>query len=129
MGNSNSLTVKFVEQLRTPGVYRDGLGLLLRVEPSGAKRWVLGTTVNGRRRDIGLGSARDVTLREARDEATALRKLARSGQDPVAHRRKVKQEQLTFAQAAEKVHTQNTGSWRNGTWRSGSRRFIPTRSQ
>ena len=84
MGNSNSFTVKFVEQLRTPGVYRDGLGLLLRVEPSGAKRWVLGTTVNGRRRDIGLGSARDVTLREARDEATALRKLARSGQDPVA---------------------------------------------
>ena len=114
MGNSNSLTVKFVEQLRTPGVYRDGLGLLLRVEPSGAKRWVLRTTVNGRRRDIGLGSAREVTLREARDEATALRKLARSGQDPVAHRRKVKQEQLSFAQAAEKVHAQNTGSWRNG---------------
>jgi integrase len=114
MGNSNSLTVKFVDQLRTPGVYRDGLGLLLRVEASGAKRWVLRTTVNGRRRDIGLGSAREVTLREARDEATALRKLARSGQDPVAHRRKIKQEQLTFAQAAEKVHAQNTGSWRNG---------------
>jgi integrase len=114
MGNSNPLTVKFVEQLRTPGDYRDGLGLLLRVEASGAKRWVLRTTINGRRRDIGLGSAREVTLREARDEATALRKLARSGQDPVAHRRKVKQEQVTFAQAAEKVHAQNTGSWRNG---------------
>jgi integrase len=114
MGNSNSLTVKFVEQLRTPGVYRDGLGLLLRVEASGAKRWVLRTTVNGRRRDIGLGSARDITLREARDEATALRKLARSGQDPVAHKRRIKREQLTFAQAAEKVHAQNTESWRNG---------------
>jgi len=114
MGNSNSLTVKFVEQLRTPGVYRDGFGLLLRVEASGAKRWVLRTTVNGKRRDIGLGSAREVTLREARDEATSLRKLARSGRDPVAHRRKIKREQLTFAQAAEKVHAQNTESWRNG---------------
>jgi integrase len=75
---------------------------------------VLRTTVNGKRRDIGLGSARDVSLRDARDEAASLRKLARAGQDPVAQRRRIKREQLTFAQAAEKVHAQSVASWRNG---------------
>ena len=38
-----------------PGRYTDGNGLHLVVDPSGAKRWVLRTMVQGVRRDIGLG--------------------------------------------------------------------------
>ena len=87
MGKSNRLTAKFVDQIKAKGSYRDGSGLLLRVEPSGAKRWVLRITVGGRRRDIGLGSAREVSLREARERAHDLRRTARSGKDPTAHRR------------------------------------------
>jgi hypothetical protein len=69
MGNSKPLSVKFVETVREAGVYRDkgNPGLLLRVESSGAKRWVLRTTLHGQGRDYGLGSARDVSLREARE--------------------------------------------------------------
>src|SRR5262245_57244534 len=114
MENSNSLTAKLVEQHKTPGVYGDGAGLLLRVERNGAKRWVLRTTASGKRRDIGLGSARDISLADVCDAAADLRKLARSGQDPVAHRGKSKKAQLTFAAAAEKMHAQNKASRRNG---------------
>src|SRR3954454_11543376 len=60
-----------------PGRYADGNGLYLFVDDSHAKRWVLRVAVNGKRHDIGLGSARLVTLADARAEATRLRKIAR----------------------------------------------------
>ena len=66
VAKANLLTALFVKQVREPGVYRDGQGLLLRVFESGAKRWVLRVTARGRRRDVGLGSASEVSLAEAR---------------------------------------------------------------
>ena len=119
VGNSNRrdmLTAKFVEGVRTAGVYRDkgNPGLLLRVGPGDSKRWVLRTTFNGSRRDIGLGSARDITLSDAREEAATLRRAARAGRDPTAERRSVKHVRLTFAEAAEKVHAARKDQWRNG---------------
>jgi integrase len=110
MGKPNQLTAKWVEQVKTPGVYRDGLGLLLRVEPSGAKRWVLRTTVNGKRRDLGLGSARDLTLAEARDKAFEMRKAARAGRDPTAGRKGA----ITFEEAAKQVHLERAKGFSNG---------------
>jgi hypothetical protein len=41
--------------------------LMLRVDRTVAKRWVLRVTIRGKRRDIGLGSARVVSLQEARE--------------------------------------------------------------
>jgi integrase len=110
MGNSNRLTVKFVEQVKTPGVYRDGKGLLLRVEPSGSKRWVLRTNVKKKRRDLGLGSARDLTLAQARDKAGDMRKAARAGRDPTAERNA----SITFAEAAKLVHAERVKGFTNG---------------
>lgn len=113
MGELNRLNTKFVEHVKTAGIYRDGAGLLLRVEPSGSKRWVLRTTVKGRRRDIGLGSASTVSLRQARDEAEARRKLARAGDDPTMTATKSRRAVVTFEAAAEAVHKQRTDLWRN----------------
>jgi len=110
VGKSNQLTAKFVAQVTTPGVYRDGLGLLLRVEPSGSKRWVLRTAVNKKRRDLGLGSARDLTLAQVREKAFEMRKAARTGRDPTAEHR----QSISFKQAAEKVHAERIKGWRNG---------------
>jgi integrase len=62
--------------------------------------------VHGRRREIGLGSARLVELREARDLAREFRRIARSGGDPVAERDKAKRRSLTFEEAARKVHAE-----------------------
>ena len=68
-----ALTAVQVRQIKTPGRHADGGGLYLLVEPTGAKRWVLRTVVQGRRRDIGIGSACLVSLVEAREKAAAFR--------------------------------------------------------
>ncbi|NJO35319.1 MAG: DUF4102 domain-containing protein [Rhodospirillales bacterium] len=60
--------------MKTPGIYEDGGGLRLMVGDSLTKRWVLRVTINGKRRERGLGSFRTVSLEEARDRAAALRK-------------------------------------------------------
>ncbi|WP_353806533.1 Arm DNA-binding domain-containing protein [Mesorhizobium sp.] len=55
------------KQLKGPGRYADGNGLYLIVDPSGAKRWLLQTVVQGRRRDIGLAGLSVTSLAEARE--------------------------------------------------------------
>lgn len=114
MRESNRLKATFVSQCRTPGIYPDGQGLLLRVEPSGSRRWVLRTSVRGKRVDIGLGSAREVSLREARDLADELRREARAGRHPAVKRREARGEAVTFKEAAEAVHAQREAGWKNG---------------
>jgi integrase len=102
-----------IRSLKEPGRYADGNGLYLVVEPSGAKRWVLRTVVQGRRRDIGLGGLTLVSLAEAREKALTYRKLAREGEDPLALRRKARTVVPTFAQAAERVYEEHRASWKN----------------
>jgi len=109
----NALTAVGVRNLKAPGRYCDGNGLYLVVDPSGAKRWILRTIVQGRRTDIGLGSARLVSLAEAREQAVTLRKYARSGGDPVAERRKARRITPTFAEAATAVHSERAPTFRN----------------
>lgn len=108
-----ALSAVQVRSLKVPGRYADGNGLYLVVEPSGSKRWLLRTVVQGRRRDIGLGGVSLVSLAEAREKALAYRKLARDGGDPLAERRKEKATIPTFAEAAEQVHEEHKASWAN----------------
>lgn len=104
------LTVKKVESLRTPGFYGDGEGLYLKVASAASKSWILRTVVQGRRRDLGLGSARLVPLAEARTKAREFRRIAREGGDPDKIR---KQETLRFEDAARRVHASLSKTWRN----------------
>jgi integrase len=108
-----ALTAVQVRQTKVVGRHADGNGLYLLVEPSGAKRWVLRTMVHGRRRDIGLGSARLVSLAEAREKASLYRKTARAGGDPIAEHRKADVQVPTFEQAARLVHVNHSRAWRN----------------
>jgi integrase len=109
----DALTATAVRQLKTPGRHTDGNGLYLVIDPSGARRWLLRTVVHGRRRDIGLGSARLVPLADARQIAASMRRLARDGGDPIAERRKARTIVPTFKEAAEKVHAESVGGWKN----------------
>ena len=70
-----------------PGFYCDGHGLNLRVDPSGARRWVKRLVIRGRPRMLGLGGYPLVSLAEARDVAFAHRKQARAGGDPLTEQR------------------------------------------
>lgn len=89
------LTVKQVQHLGA-GKYDDGDGLRLYVTEKVSKRtgdrivskkWVYRyTVVGGKRREMGLGSASDVGLAEARREAEKLRVMVREGKDPIDHK-------------------------------------------
>ncbi|MGQ9368915.1 tyrosine-type recombinase/integrase [Azospirillum sp. ST 5-10] len=97
-----------------PGWHADGHGLYLEVDETGARRWVQRLIVQGRRRDIGLGSASLVSLAEARETALANRRLARSGGDPLAARRREKARAAlpTFEVAARSCHEEHEKSWK-----------------
>jgi len=69
--------------------------------------------VQGRRRDIGLGSVNIVSLDDAREAALRFRRIARSGGDPIAERRKAIGSTLTFKEAALKVHSLTLPTWDN----------------
>jgi len=99
-----------VETLKAKGEYLDGSGLFLRITDGGSKSWYLRTTVHGRLKKIGLGSADHVSLAKAREEAAKLRAIARQGGDPSAER---KREMLTFEEAARRVHAALLPTWRN----------------
>ena len=55
--NSNRLSALLIKKISEPGKYGDGYGLYLVVAKSGAKRWEQRITINGKRHDLGLGSA------------------------------------------------------------------------
>ena len=97
-----------------PGFHRDGNCLYLKVDPSGARRWIVRTTVQGARRDIGLGAPPSVTLKGAREEAVKLRAVARAGEDPLAEKRR-QQHVPTFEKAARDWYEENKASWSNPT--------------
>ena len=82
------LTATMLRAARKPGLYGDGGTLYLRVGPGGSKSWVQRITVNGKRRDIGLGGCSVVTLQEAREQAIDNRRRVFRGVDPLPGRRK-----------------------------------------
>ncbi len=107
-----ALSAAFVRTAIEPGKFNDGHGLFLKVDPSGAKRWVQRITIRGKRTEMGLGSASLVSLAEAREIALQNRKLARQGGDPLKARREA-EAVLTFEEAAREVHAVHAPTWRN----------------
>jgi hypothetical protein len=102
MGKLNPLQVR---NLKEPGRYSDGDGLILEVRPGGSKSWIARLQTNGRRRDYGLGSFKDVSLNDAREKAREFRKLLRSGIDPLEAKR-LAREIPTFKAAAKAYHAE-----------------------
>ncbi len=61
-----------------PGLHADGANLYLRVLETGSRSWVFVIYHDHRRREFGLGGARQVSIRQARLKARRLReRLAR----------------------------------------------------
>ena len=110
-----ALTAATAKSLSKPGMHSDGRGLYLRIAKGGSKGWILRISIDGRRRDIGLGGYPAVPLAKARQLAEAHRLAVAEGRDPLAERRRSKMP--TFAEAAAKVHEANLPRWRNATHR------------
>lgn len=117
-----ALSAAFVRTVTAPGKYTDGHGLFLKVDASGAKRWVQRIVIRGKRSEIGMGSASLVSLAEVREAALENRKMARAGEDPLQARR-ASQALLSFEEAARKVHSIHKPTWRN---KKHAAQFIST---
>jgi integrase len=111
MGKLTATAVKAA--LAKPGRYSDGDGLFLEVRKANSGSWVVRCQKNGKRRDIGLGSASKVSLSLARIRAGEARSQIEAGIDPVAQRRKAAGIP-TFREAAALVHAEHKRTWRNG---------------
>jgi integrase len=72
--------------------------------------------VAGKRREMGLGSLRDVSLAKARDRATEARQSLVDGLDPLATRNRPKV--MTFGEAADALIESMSSSWRNDKHRA-----------
>jgi len=118
-------TAAFVRSVTKPGKYGDQHGLILRVRPSGSKAWIWRGTVNGKRRDLGLGRYPYVSLAEARAKAFEYRKVAMDGGDPALLRSGAVP---TFATATEAVIALHAGRWKSSTtaddWRSSLGTYV-----
>lgn len=95
------------------GKYEDGGGLRLVVSNSGSRKWVLRFTLNGKRREMGLGSYPDVGLADARTKASEYRQQASMNIDPIEARR-VEQEAIpTFTTCAARFIRSHRNGWKN----------------
>ena len=96
------LTALMVQRHLEPGRYVDGRGLMLYVQPSGSRSWVLRAQHAGRRRDYGLGGYPELGLADAREKASQFRTDVRAGRDVVALKQP-RPELETFQHAAERM--------------------------
>ena len=86
---AGKLTARQVETLTEPGRHADGDNLYLAISKSGAKSWVYFYRFQGKRREMGLGSAApgQMSLANARRKAVDARKLVLEGTDPLDAKR------------------------------------------
>ena len=110
-GNMARLTAARVKTLSEPGRYGDGDGLYLNVAPGGSKSWVQRITIEGRRRDMGLGGYPAVSLAQARRRAANNRAAVADGRDLLTEKRR--SVMPTFREAALTVHKTNKPRWRS----------------
>jgi len=125
MGSPNSqaihrLSALRVAKLKEAGYHGDGGGLYLQVSPAGTKSWVFRFKLNGRAREMGLGSLSTVTLADARGLAAECRRRLLDGTDPIEARKAVKElrrleaaKAMTFAACATAYIDAHKASWRN----------------
>jgi integrase len=118
------LSASFVRGVKKPGKYYDGGGLMLQASATArkgvvTKAWLFRYQIDNRERYMGLGTARVVSLAEAREKANAARKLVAAGIDPLTQRnsdqaaaRAAELRRATFKQCLDGFLNSHGDSWR-----------------
>src|SRR5688572_9966523 len=114
------LSVRQVETLKAAGRHSDGGNLYLAISPSGSRRWVFMYSLNGKQREMGLGSAGKggVPLATARIRAAQARASLAAGSDPIIARQQAEQQAAsanapTFGEIADGYVAAMRPSWRS----------------
>lgn len=140
------LTAIQVKRAIRPGYYLDGKGLYLqvRVNPANAavsKSWIFrygrggGDGKRSVERHMGLGSAYDVSLAQARELARQQRLILRDGGDPITQRdaqlalkRSQRSNDLAFDDCAEQYILAKEHEWKNlksqAQWRGSLKEYA-----
>jgi len=96
--SKRALSAAQVAALKAEGTHWVAPGLYLQIKPNGARSWLLRYGKGGKTFWHGLGAARDVTLKEARERAEELRvDIRRRGAHPVVERREQRIEEKAAA--------------------------------
>ena len=115
MGKLTAVAVKAA--LTNPGTYQDGDGLFLKVDKRGGAYWLLRLQRDGKRQDMGLGSAKLITLAEARGKAVNLRKAVKvEGRDVLIEKKDEAAAKVTFRTAACQYHAENKAGWKSSLY-------------
>jgi integrase len=109
----HKLTARSVASLKEPRRHGDGGGLYLSISDDGRRRWIFLYRQHGKLREMGLGSARDVSLAEAREKAAAARKHVAEGLDPLIERKRSKVTTPLFGEAADAFVSAMAPQFRN----------------
>jgi len=99
-----------------PGRHADGDGLYLVVDASGAKRWLFLFRRQGKLKEMGLGGLSTVALADARERASAARRILKDGQNPIEQRRLARAEPekaVTFGAFADQIVADLSHGFRN----------------
>jgi integrase len=122
MGKLTAVAVKAA--LAIPGTYQDGDGLFLKVDKRGGASWLLRLQRDGKRQDIGLGSAKLITLAEVRQKASELRRAIKiDRRDVLAERKDEAAAKVTFREAAREYHAANEAGWKSEVY---ARQWLAT---
>ena len=120
MAKVDLLSAAKVKSLKAPGDYLDGRGLYLQVRSKSSKSWLLKFSMHKRAREMGLGSAFDFTLADARATRDVYRKLIKQGVDPIEQRKADEMARaldrakaITFKDACARYIAANRSGWKN----------------
>ena len=80
------MSLRKIDQLG-PGLHAVAPQLYLAVGATGSQSWIFRYSVGSRKRDFGLGSARDLGRDDAETEVQKLREMVRRGEDPIDAKR------------------------------------------
>lgn len=126
----NRLTARKLATL-PDGVHGDGGNLWITIRGE-TRAWTFRYTspASRKRREMGLGPARDISLADARQIAADARRLLLSGIDPIDDRenRRNRSSDRTFEQVAETYITEQAPGWRDPRavpiWHSSLSRHV-----
>lgn len=120
----NKLTIKTIQAAKS-GMHSDGNGLYLVVAHSNSRSWIYRYQLDGKRREMGLGSYPTVSLIEARLKAMQQSSILKGdGVDPLKLKQQVKVAAVSeakavaaravrFSNVAKEYISSHRSSWRN----------------
>lgn len=116
MGKLTAVAVKAA--LEKPGTYQDGEGLFLKVDKRGGASWKMRVQRDGKRTDYGIGSAKLMSLADAREKARDIRRKVKiEKRDLIAEKKEEIASRVTFREAALKYHAENSSGWKSGIYK------------